>query len=130
MGSGASGSQGAKLRPIEKKQCRGGKGGRMSWIGGGWDADWNGGGSGEGEAPTTNIPTLTSWLKTRKPIKVSERYKALERDEEEEEEKEQDRKSDHYTDSGDHDNDGGCREASITIVDYPASMEYSCYRCK
>ena len=58
----------------------------MSWVGGGWEQDWSGSGCGESEAPTINIPTLTSWLKPRNPITLSTNFKALERDEEEEEE--------------------------------------------
>ena len=67
------------------KWCTKGKGGKMSWVGGGWEQDWGGSGNGETDAAATHIPTLTSGLKPKKPIELPERYKALEEDEEEQE---------------------------------------------
>ena len=86
----------------------------MSWVGGGWDQDWSGGGGGNGDgdaavAATTHIPTLTSWLKPKAPIKISTRYKALEEEEEEEESSGHD--GDSYGDEEDSEPGNMTREA-------------------
>ena len=69
----------------------------MSWVGA-WGQDYNTGADEEGNGAVT-IPTFAKWLRPKKTIEVSERYKALEPDDEAE--LEDDRKQDDYADDDD-----------------------------
>ena len=73
--------------------------GKMSWMGAGgmpWNPEWNGGNGTEEE----NIPR--EFCRSLKPIRVSERYKAIEPEEEK-----ADRLPDNYADTDDDDSEPG-----------------------
>ena len=68
-----------------------------------WGQEWDTGTVAEG-GDAGSIPTFARWLKPKKTIELSTRYKAIEPEEEDEEEA--DRKSDDYGDDDDDDEPG------------------------